>query len=46
MYYIGVKDGKKEKEGKINISFVFCPTINLATLNVCTKIEESGSYRS
>ena len=32
MYYTGVIDGKKEKEGKINISFVFCPTIYLATL--------------
>ena len=27
MYYIGVRDGKREKEGKINLSFVFCPTI-------------------
>ena len=46
MYYIGVRDGKKEKEGKKNISFVFCPTINLATLNVYRKLEDSGSHRS
>ena len=31
---------KKEKEGKINLSFVFCPTIYLATLNVYTKFED------
>ena len=46
MYYIGVRDGKKEKEGKINLSFVFCPTIYLATLKVYTKIENSGFHRS
>ena len=39
MYYTGVRDGKKGKEGKINLSFVFCPTIYLATLNVYTKFE-------
>ena len=40
MYYIGVRDGKKEK-GKINLcSFVFCPTIYLATVNVYTKFED------
>ena len=47
MYYIRVRDGKKEKEGKINLpvsSFVFCPTIYLATLNV-TKFEDSGPHR-
>ena len=33
MYYIGVRDGKKEKEGKIIISsFVFCTKIYLAIL--------------
>ena len=37
---------KKEKEGIINISFVFCPTIYLDTLNVYTKFEDSGSHRS
>ena len=31
---------KKEKEGKINISFVSCPTIYLATLNVYTNFED------
>ena len=31
---------KKEKEGRINFSFVFCPTIYLATLNVYTKFED------
>ena len=45
MYYIGVRDGKKEKEGKINLSFVFCPKIYLATLNVYTKFEDSGSHK-
>ena len=46
MYYIGVRNGKKEKEGRINLNFVFCPTIYLATLNVYTKFEDSGSQRS
>ena len=46
MYYIGVRDGKKEKEDKINLSFIFCSTIYLATLNVYTKSEDSGSHRS
>ena len=47
MYYIGVRDGKKEKEGKINFSSsVFCPTIYLATLNMYTKFEDPGSQRS
>ena len=41
MYYIGVRDGNKEKEGKINLSsFVFCPTIYLATLKEYTKFED------
>ena len=31
IYYTGVRDGKNEKEGKINLCFVFCPTIYLAT---------------
>ena len=34
MYYTGVGDGKKEKEGRINLRFVYCPTIYLATLYV------------
>ena len=46
MFYIGVRDGKKEKEGKINLSFVFCPKIYLTTLNVYKKIEDSGSHRN
>ena len=37
---------KKEKEGKINLSFVFCPIIYLATLNVYTKFEDPGSHKS
>ena len=44
MYYIGLRDGKKEKEGKINISVVFCPTIYLASLSVYTKFEDYGSH--
>ena len=47
MYNIGVRDGKKEKEGKINLSFVFCPTIYyMATVNLYTKFEDSGSHRN
>ena len=50
MYYIGVRDGKKEKWKKmvkINLSIlVFCPTIYLATLKVFKKFEDSGSHRS
>ena len=46
MYYIGVRDGKKEKEDKINISFVFCPTICFTTLNVYKNFDDSGSCRS
>ena len=35
MYYIGVRDGMKEKECKMNLSgFVFCPTVYLAGLIV------------
>ena len=45
MYYVGVRDGEKEKEGKINLSFVFCPTIYLATLNAYTKFENPGSTK-
>ena len=50
MYYIGVRDGKKEKWKKIvkiNFSILgFCPTIYLATLNVYKKFEDAGSYKS
>ena len=50
MYYIGVRDGKKEKwkkKAKINHSIlVFFPTIYLALLNVYIKVEDSGSHWS
>ena len=47
MYYNRVKDEKMEKDGKINLSIlVFCPTINLPTLKVYKKFEDTGSYRS
>ena len=50
MYYIEVRDGKEEiwqKKAKINHSIlVFFPKINLATLKVYTKFEDSGSHRS
>ena len=46
MYYIGVRDGKKEKWKKmvkINLSIlVFCPTIYLATLKEYKKFEDSA----
>ena len=42
-YYIGVRDGKKEKKkekAKINLSIlIFFPTIYLATLKLYTKFE-------
>ena len=50
MYYIGVRDGKKQKwkkKAKINLSIlIFFPTIYLATLKVYTKFEDFGSHRS
>ena len=50
MYYIGVRDEKKEKQkkkAKINHSILlFFPTIYLAPLTVYTKIEDSGYNRS
>ena len=47
MYNIGVRDGKMEKEGKINHSIlVFFPIIYLATLYVYTKFEDSSCNRS
>ena len=46
MYYIGVRDGKKEKwkkKTKINHRIlVFFPTIYLVPLKVYTKFEDSG----
>ena len=48
MYYMGVRNGKKEKWKKIvkiNLSIlVLCPTMYLATL-VYTKFEDFGSHR-
>ena len=50
MYYIGVRDWKKEKwkeKVKINLSIlIFYLTIYLATLKVHKKFEDSGSHRS
>ena len=47
MYYIEWEMGKKEKEGKTNLSSsAFCPTIYLATLNVYTKFEDSQKLRN
>ena len=50
MYYIGVRDGKKEKwkkTVKINLSvLVFCPTIYLALFKAYKKFEGSGFHRS
>ena len=41
MCYIGVIEGKIEKEGKM--SFIFIYTIHLAYLKVYTKFENTGS---
>ena len=50
MYYIGVRDGKKEKwkkKAKINLNIlIFFPTIYLAMLKMYTKFEDFGSHRS
>ena len=47
MSYIGVTEGKIEKEGKMSLSiFIFIYTIHLAYLKVCTKFENTGSNRS
>ena len=50
MYYIGVRDAKKDKwkkKAKINLSIlIFFPTIYLATLKVYTKFENFGSHRN
>ena len=50
MYYIGVRDGKKQKwkkKAKINLSIlIFFLTIYFATLKVYTKFEDFDSYRS
>ena len=43
MYYIGVRDGKKQnwkRKAKLNLSLlIFFPTIYLATLKVYTKLK-------
>ena len=47
MCYIGVTEGKNEKEGKMSFSiFIFIYTIHLAYLKVYTKFENTGSNRS
>ena len=50
MYYIGVRDGKKQtwkKKVKINVrTLVVCPTIYLVTLKMYKKFEDFGSHRS
>ena len=47
MCYIGVTEGKIEKEAKMSFSiFVFIYTIHLAYLKVYTKFENTGSNRS
>ena len=50
MYYIGVRDGKKEKGKKMvkkkSQHFGFLSPINLATLKMYKKFEDSGSHRS
>ena len=47
MCYIGVTEGKNEKEGKISFSiFIFIYTIHLAYLKVYTKFEYTGSIRN
>ena len=47
MYCIWVREGKMEKEAKVNHSiFVFFPTIYLAPLKVYTKFEDSGCNTS
>ena len=46
MCYIGVTEGKIEKEGKMRISiFIFIYTIHLAYLKVYTKFEEPRDLR-
>ena len=45
--YIGVSEGKIEKEGKMSFSIsIFIYTIHLAYLKVYTKFENTGSNRS
>ena len=47
MCYVGVTEGKNEKEGKISLSiFIFMFAIHLAYLKVYTKFENIGSNRN
>ena len=47
MCYIGVTEGKIEKEGKMSFSIlIFIYTIHLAYLNVYTKFEKTGFNRN
>ena len=47
MCYIGVTEGKVEKEGKMSFSiFFFIYTVHLAYLKVYIKFENTGSNRS
>ena len=47
MCYIGVTEGKIEKEAKMSFSiFIFIYTIHLAYLKVYTKFDNTGSNRS
>ena len=47
MCYMGVTEGKIEKEGKMSLSiFIFIYTIHLAYLKVYTKFENTGSNRN
>ena len=49
MYYIGVRDGKMEKDGKNksqHLGFLSHNILGLATLKVYKKFEDSGSHRS
>ena len=47
MWYIGVTEGKIEKEGTMSFSiFIFIYTIHLAYLKVYTKFENTGSNRN
>ena len=47
MCYIGVTEGKIEKEAKMSFSiFIFIYTVHLAYLKVYTKFENTGSNRS
>ena len=38
MFYIGVRDRKREKEVKINLSFVFCQPLSMCIQNLKTLV--------